>query len=168
MKSIFAALLSLVPVCAAAAPPTATVIYDLADPQARFAAAEIRSALGKEQWTLIDEPAASKASGIRLRFVMTRGSPAGIPPLRDHTPQAYAIRTQRIKAGDTYFALGADSTGVMYGGLDLAESIRLGTLAALKDSDHVPHIARRGISPPASCSRPCIASPPSDYPQLPA
>ena len=33
----------------------------------------------------------------------------------------------------------------MYGGLDLAESIRQGTLADLKDSDHGPYIARRGI-----------------------
>ena len=33
----------------------------------------------------------------------------------------------------------------MYGGLDLAEAIRLGTLADLKDSDHAPYIERRGI-----------------------
>jgi hypothetical protein len=33
----------------------------------------------------------------------------------------------------------------MYGGLDLAEAIRLGTLATLADSDHHPYIAQRGI-----------------------
>lgn len=45
------------------------------------------------------------------------------------------------------------TTGAMYGALDLAESIRFGTLAA-KDSDHVPHIARRGIkfNAPPGCA----------------
>ena len=40
---------------------------------------------------------------------------------------------------------GADATGAMYGGLDIAEAIRTGTLDSLKDSDHTPHIAQRGI-----------------------
>jgi hypothetical protein len=33
----------------------------------------------------------------------------------------------------------------MYGGLDLAEAVRLNTLTSLKDSDHTPFIANRGI-----------------------
>ena len=33
----------------------------------------------------------------------------------------------------------------MYGGLDLAEAIRLGTLATIKDADHEPFIVRRGL-----------------------
>ena len=33
----------------------------------------------------------------------------------------------------------------MYGGLDLAEAVRLNTVPALKDSDHSPRIAQRGI-----------------------
>ena len=33
----------------------------------------------------------------------------------------------------------------MYGGLDIAEAIRTGTLNLLKDSRHAPHIAQRGI-----------------------
>ena len=35
--------------------------------------------------------------------------------------------------------------GAMYGGLDLAEAIRLDSLDALRDSDHTPYIAQRGI-----------------------
>jgi hypothetical protein len=41
--------------------------------------------------------------------------------------------------------IGADQAGAMYGGLDVAEAIRNGTLDSLKDSDHQPHIAKRGI-----------------------
>jgi hypothetical protein len=33
----------------------------------------------------------------------------------------------------------------MYGGLDIAEAIKLGTLGQLKDGEHAPFIARRGI-----------------------
>ncbi len=40
---------------------------------------------------------------------------------------------------------GADAVGAMYGGLDIAEAIRMGTLDSLKDSDHRPYIAQRGI-----------------------
>jgi hypothetical protein len=41
--------------------------------------------------------------------------------------------------------IGADTAGAMYGGLDIAEAIRTGTLVSLKDSEHSPHIAKRGI-----------------------
>jgi hypothetical protein len=40
---------------------------------------------------------------------------------------------------------GTDETGAMYGGLDIAEAIRIGTIDSLQDSDHKPHIQRRGI-----------------------
>src|ERR1039457_1546350 len=49
MRIVFAALAWLLPACAvSAAPPAATISYDLASPPARFAAAEIRSALARE------------------------------------------------------------------------------------------------------------------------
>jgi hypothetical protein len=41
---------------------------------------------------------------------------------------------------------GADEAAAMYGGLDIAAAIRTGTLDSLKDSDHTPHIAQRGIN----------------------
>ncbi len=41
--------------------------------------------------------------------------------------------------------LGADASGAMYGGLDLAEAVRLGTVGSIKDSDHSPRVERRGI-----------------------
>ena len=59
--------------------------------------------------------------------------------------QAYAIRVENEGGRRCITVLGADATGAMYGGLDLAESIRNGTLATLIDSDKKPHIAQRGI-----------------------
>jgi hypothetical protein len=52
---------------------------------------------------------------------------------------------QSNDGGRLITVLGDDEVGAMYGGLDIAEAIRLGTLESLKDSDNKPHIARRGI-----------------------
>jgi len=61
------------------------------------------------------------------------------------TAQSYRIRVQQSGDRRVISVLGADATGAMYGGLDIAESIRLGTLDTLRDSDRAPHIAQRGI-----------------------
>ena len=153
MRIVFAALALLLPACAvSAAPPAATISYDLRDLPARFAAAEIRTALAGEGRALVEEQLPAKGPAAGMRFAIASGEAAGstaaafgLSPLRDRAPQAYSIRVRRSTAGTTWFVLGADSTGAMYGGLDLAESIRIQTIGTLKDSDHAPHIARRGI-----------------------
>lgn len=55
--------------------------------------------------------------------------------------QSYRIEREGAKVR----VIGGDSVGAMYGGLDIAEATRLGTLATLKSSDNKPHIAKRGI-----------------------
>jgi hypothetical protein len=72
-------------------------------------------------------------------------SALGLAPAPAAGPQSYSIRVKSAGGRATYAALGADPAGAMYGGLDLAEAIRLGTLQSLKDSDHKPYIAGRGI-----------------------
>ena len=59
--------------------------------------------------------------------------------------QSYSIRVQNEGGRRVIAVRGADAAGAMYGGLDIAEAIRTGTLDSLKDSDHSPHIAQRGI-----------------------
>ena len=61
----------------------------------------------------------------------------------DARPQSYAIRVQN--GGKTIVVQGVDPAGVMYGGLDVAEAIRTGSLATLSDADFSPHILQRGI-----------------------
>jgi hypothetical protein len=64
---------------------------------------------------------------------------------RNAAPQSYAIRRVTSGGRTTIAVLGADAPGAMYGGLDVAEALRLGTLDQLRDSDRAPHIAQRGI-----------------------
>ena len=58
--------------------------------------------------------------------------------------QGYSIRVQNDGGRRAITVRVADAAGAMYGGLDVAEAIRTGTLDSLKDSDHKPHIAQRG------------------------
>lgn len=60
-------------------------------------------------------------------------------------PQSYNIRVGAEGGRRIITVRGADEAGAMYGGLDIAEAIRTGTLDSLKDSDHAPHIQQRGI-----------------------
>ena len=56
---------------------------------------------------------------------------------------AGASQSYRIeREGDKLRVIGGDATGAMYGGLDVAEAIRTGTVDSLKNSDHKPHIER--------------------------
>jgi hypothetical protein len=57
------------------------------------------------------------------------------------TPQGYRI----VREDGKITVTGADPAGAMYGGLDIAEAIRHGTVETLKDGEHRPHLERRGI-----------------------
>ena len=57
-----------------------------------------------------------------------------------------AAQCYRIEKSDNGWRVaGADVNGAMYGGLDVAEAIRLGTLAELRGGEHRPYIEWRGI-----------------------
>ncbi|MGL4421726.1 MAG: hypothetical protein ACRCZF_13750, partial [Gemmataceae bacterium] len=64
---------------------------------------------------------------------------------RGGSEQSYTIRVKEVAGRRTVMVVGADASGAMYGGLDVAEAIRTGQFDTLKDSEHRPHIAQRGI-----------------------
>ena len=59
--------------------------------------------------------------------------------------QCYSIRVKVTGNQKIIYILSGDITGAMYGGLDVAEAIRLKTINFISDSDHKPYIERRGI-----------------------
>jgi len=138
----------------AASQREAALFFDRDIPAIRFATEEI----GREMkaanracttGALADLPRA--AASINIVLISTAeqsrrtARELGVAPLAAVSPQSYSLRRKSAGQTDTYIVLAADAAGAMYGGLDLAEAIRLGTLAELKDSDHAPYIARRGI-----------------------
>jgi hypothetical protein len=108
-------------------------------PQLEFAASEIRAAaqIKKISCNVFDLENFSLATqSIRVVLVVSN-SPA--------KPESYFISTKIDGAHTNYFVTGADAVGAMYGGLDIAEAIKLGTLAELKNGAHAPFVERRGI-----------------------
>jgi hypothetical protein len=140
--------------CLAAAHDTFAILYDHAIPQAGFAASEIRSACAAAGLSAAEGTLSDLARiGAPVRIVIAAGLDASaraaaeleVKPLASKAPQSYAIRRNSAKAHTTLAVLGADGAAAMYGGLDLAEAVRLGTLDQVTDSDHAPYIERRGI-----------------------
>jgi hypothetical protein len=129
------------------------VFYDSKAPQVAFAVSEIHrtvAANDRGRGAAIRDLASDSSA---LRFVIAADASEsrvlarslGVAPLKQDTPQSYAIRRREQRGRVTIAVLGADPTGAMYGGLDLAEAIRLGGIKETRDSDHSPRIAERGF-----------------------
>jgi hypothetical protein len=100
-------------------------------PQVQFAAGEIRRELAANRIAL------RKNAPTRIHLRVT--------PRAGADEQAYSIRKTAEGHHTIYTATGAGPVGAMYAGLDIAEAIRLGTLAELDNIDRTPYIAKRGI-----------------------
>jgi len=97
-----------------------------------------------------DRPAAVAFAAGELRKALATAPPETVSSLQrvvfqldpSLAPQSYRIR--RDEPGKLQ-VVGGDAAGAMYGGLDIAEAIRLGTLATLPDGERKPFIAQRGL-----------------------
>src|SRR5476651_107878 len=108
--------------------PRPAIFYDHEIPQLHFAASEAGSSFRR---LTIGEWSRSSCSPCVLVVIKPGAA----------LPQSYSIR----HSDQRYTVTAPDANGAMYGMLDLIEADRLGTLRDLKDGDHTPYIARRGI-----------------------
>lgn len=111
------------------------LIYDASVPQAAFAANEIVAATGRAIPQFGSTAGNTPCSPCVLMRVAATGK----------APQSYSIQRQRSGGRDVINIVAPDANGLLYGGLEIAEVVRLGGIDGLKDSEHAPHIARRGI-----------------------
>lgn len=136
-----------------AAAPKVEVFRDGKSGPIRFAADEIRKALAAKGAAAAVRPLGqlpSGGSGARVVLALAGRDDAvrrllgeRAPRAADLPPQAYALR-RAAKA--TYCVLASDEAGAMYGGLHVAETVRIdGDLDRLTEGIHRPAIARRGI-----------------------
>ena len=149
-RLILAGLLS----AAAAAAEHWTLYYPFRAPQAAFAASEIRQAALVRGHTLSELPleALSGAAAGRRLVIASGGEDSQrvasllrVKGMASRAPQSYSVRGAGSSGQRAIAILAAEPNGAMYGGLDLAEAIRLGAIETLGDSDHAPYIERRGI-----------------------
>ncbi len=135
--------------------PAAEVVIcrdDSAEP-ILFAARELRRALEEQSFRVVEKgiegpPGGGAATRIVLALSSSRPAAEGLreeggAAVGHLEPQGYAIRRTR---GGTVWAIGADPAGAMYGGLHLAEEVRLaGGLGGIADRTCAPSIPMRGI-----------------------
>ena len=125
---------------------TVGLYFDPATPQIAFAAGDIKAALEKRKHTVETHDLAALAkAGAGKKIVLAVAtdktaasmlSAQGGKPAAGLGPQAYALRT--TTAPDmSYWVLGGDANGAMYGGLQLAENIQFHDLARAYDEEEV-------------------------------
>ena len=133
---------------------TVGLYFDSATPQIAFAAGDIKAALEKHKHTVQthDLAALAKAgSGKKIvlalaadKTVASLLSAQGGKSVAGLGAQAYALRTT-TKPAMSYWVLGGDANGAMYGGLEMAENINYHDFTGSYDSQQSPHVLNRGV-----------------------
>jgi len=133
---------------------TVGLFFDAKVPQIKFAAGDVKTALEAKNFkvellplTALDVSYSNKKVILALasdkvvnNFLITQGGsiPTGLGE------QAYGLRTTSSPQ-TSYWVLGGDANGVMYGGLQIAENISFYEFTVKYNEQEAPAIARRGI-----------------------
>jgi glycosyl hydrolase family 67 len=148
--SIVSSLLLLLGATAAHAEPL-KAYCDGHMPQATFVLEELRSALDTPITQVPLSAISREAKGPQIVLattadtaVLTSMKAAGCKPAEDLESEGFSIRVTTKDDGATYWVIGADAAGLMYGGLELAEVARIGRLDAVEDLDQNAYMAMRG------------------------
>ena len=146
MKSLFLTSVCLVSLIAYSVADSVSFYYDPSIPQLSFAAREIEAALIKQKHeVLAADLDGLKAPSKGKRIILGLRSDQRISvPSDELGPQSYTIRTTN-EPDQTFWIIGGDANGAMYGGLQLAESISLNGFPTVLNQDGSPHIQNRGI-----------------------
>ena len=140
--------------CAVAQAETITVRGDQSQGAVRFALEEITQALKSQSQetkvgSLEDVGQPIEQSTIVLaeladEAVLTAMKKMGAIPAADMKPEGFSIRVTLGLNHSVYWVMGYDTAGLMYGGLELAEVIRVAGLTAVKNDDQNPYMPKRG------------------------
>jgi hypothetical protein len=130
---------------ASAAPRAVIGLEDRAAPVI-FAANDIEAALRKrkyqvervEEWRL-DE---AKRADLVVRFAVVQ--PADDPQFGKLAPEGFLLRNVPLENHRELVVLSMDTAGAMYGGLELAEQIRVNGVDGVEDTDRNPYMPLRG------------------------
>jgi hypothetical protein len=133
---------------------TIGVFSDNTISQIKFAANDVKAALESKGFTVEMKSLSSlKSADKKKKVVIALVSNAeiiklmrneGASTLNDLGEQAYGIRTTS-SSQKTYWVLGGDINGAMYGGLEIAENIKFNGFKETYNSQESPAILKRGI-----------------------
>lgn len=150
----FAGLLVVLLTCVQLPAAEVTVVFDHESPPAVFAAGEVQQALRTHGHSVRQVPLerlAERFSGTHIvlathsnKGVTSKMASAGGTLPDSIKPEGFSIRTTNQSSRSTYWAIGGDAAGAMYGGLELAEIIRVAGMDGIHDVDQSPYMAMRG------------------------
>jgi len=145
---------ALIASCGRSPAETVHLYFDADTPQVAFAAGDIKAALEKRKHTVENRSLAALAegdTGKKIVLAVAAGSKVlsllaaqGGKAVSALGPQAYALRTT-TRPGVTYWVLGGDAAGAMYGGLQMAENIDFNGLRGSFDLEEAPYLSHRGM-----------------------
>jgi hypothetical protein len=127
--------------------------YDKAVPQAEFAARELKLAFKAKDQSLESHELDRLKSHDGICIVLADISHQAILDLFEKSrgaklgklqAEGFSIRVTQEGNGAAYWIIGADPAGTMYGGLELAELVRIAGLEAVQNVDQNPYMAMRG------------------------
>jgi len=133
---------------------TVGVFYDSSVEQIKFAAGDIKTALESKNYTVEMHPlTALKSKFANKKVVIALASDKAVAKIlsrqSENIPtglgeQAYGLLTT-IKPQKSFWVLGGDVNGAMYGGLQIAENIKYHGLNETYNLQEKPYILNRGI-----------------------
>ena len=150
LKSV---LLFLIACTATAGAAPVSLLYDKAVPQAGFAAREILVALRERDRSVNLQNVARLKSVNGIQIILTdfsNKSSMGILEKSSNIKlgtlhaEGFSIRDTKEEGNTAYWIIGADPAGTIYGGLELAEVVRVAGLATVENVDQNPYMAMRG------------------------
>ncbi len=133
---------------------TVGVFYDFGTPQHEFAAGDIKAALEAKNFTVEikdistlseaytnNKVVIALASNTQVTALHAAQGGSSVPSLGE---QAYSLRTTTVPQ-ISYWVLGGNDNGAMYGGLQVAENITFNGLTGTYNLEESPYIKNRGI-----------------------
>ncbi len=132
---------------------TFNIQIDAGSPQLNYASNQVLYAAKQEKYSVIQSAAVSNSAGEDFVVKIISDSAAAVKIARAEKLklpqhfgwQCYAVRVKNIGRQKIIYILAGDKTGAMYGGLDIAEAIRIHNISTIADSDNKPYLERRGI-----------------------
>lgn len=130
-----------------------SLVFDRDVAQAEFSAQEIASALSENAHPITQQDLGELTHIGGAQVILTHlsnkpvldmfiGSDGAKPATLQ--PEGFSFRVTRRGNDTTFWIIGADPAGAMYGGLEFAEVVRVAGLDSVKDLDRNPYMAMRG------------------------
>jgi len=149
LRLITTLTVALLAVNTARAQTPAALMYDAQAGPIAFGAGDLKFALVANGYAVTPLPPGDPATAAQpFRIILTTEAAKlpGQPATAGIVSEGYAIRRVATGSATNWWVIGKDAAGAMYGGLELAESVRLADgLGGATNRQTNPYLAKRGI-----------------------